>query len=110
MGNVSSGNFEERWSSIATTMARVTRSGTLVGPGTKRKWRPAIISPPFVCRVSLLTKPLAKAQPPWPRQDFPFIDHDFQNGNRVCTRRVGAKSGGFVHSRSFPDHDHFNLS
>src|SRR6202050_136095 len=38
----SSGNFEDRWSSIATIMARCTRSGTLVGPGTNRKFRPGI--------------------------------------------------------------------
>src|ERR1700751_4499131 len=38
----SSGNFEERWSSIATIIARCTRSGTLVGPGTNRKFRPAV--------------------------------------------------------------------
>src|SRR5580692_72557 len=41
---VSSGNFEERWSSIATTIARWTRSGTLVGPGTNRKLRPAMMN------------------------------------------------------------------
>src|SRR5580704_3190553 len=45
-------------------MARVTRSGTLVGPGTKRKWRPAMMNPPFVRRLTLLTKPLAQAQQP----------------------------------------------
>ena len=39
---VSSGNFVERWSSMDTTMARCTRSGTFVGPGTKRKLRPAM--------------------------------------------------------------------
>src|ERR1700738_4047829 len=39
---VSSGKMGERWSSIATAMARRTRSGTLVGPGTNRKLRPAI--------------------------------------------------------------------
>ena len=37
---VNSGNFEDRWSSIATTIARSTRSGTFVGPGICRKWRP----------------------------------------------------------------------
>src|SRR5471032_421252 len=42
---VSSGKIGDRWSSIATCMARRTRSGTLVGPGTKRKLRPAIESP-----------------------------------------------------------------
>src|SRR5258707_15055835 len=39
---VSSGKIGERWSSIGTAMARRTRSGTLVGPGTNRKLRPAI--------------------------------------------------------------------
>jgi hypothetical protein len=37
-----SGKREERWSSMATIMARCTRSGTLVGPGTKRKLRPVV--------------------------------------------------------------------
>ena len=41
---VRSGNLDERWSSIETTIARCTRSGTLVGPGTKRKLRPAMRS------------------------------------------------------------------
>src|ERR1700687_5345447 len=40
---VSSGKIGERWSSIGTAMARSTRSGTLVGPGTNRKLRPAIM-------------------------------------------------------------------
>src|ERR1700733_10855407 len=39
---VRSGVVRERWSTIATAMARRTRSGTLVGPGTNRKLRPAI--------------------------------------------------------------------
>ena len=39
---VSSGKMGERWSSMATDMARITRSGTLVGPGTNRKLRPAM--------------------------------------------------------------------
>src|SRR6516164_10336691 len=30
---------------MATIMARITRSGTLVGPGTKRKFRPGILGP-----------------------------------------------------------------
>jgi hypothetical protein len=30
---------------MATIMARITRSGTLVGPGTKRKLRPGILGP-----------------------------------------------------------------
>ena len=55
-------NLEDPWSSIATIMARVTRSGTLVGPGTKRKWRPAMMYPPIVCRLTLLAKPMAQAQ------------------------------------------------
>src|SRR5476651_2342008 len=42
---VSSGKMGERWSSIATAMERKTRSGTLVGPGTNRKLRPAIQTP-----------------------------------------------------------------
>src|ERR1700730_18218633 len=41
-GPVSSGKMGERWSSMGTIMARRTRSGTLVGPGTNRKFRPAI--------------------------------------------------------------------
>src|SRR5579872_1383897 len=44
--NVSRGKLGDRWSSIATVMARSTRSGTLVGPGTKRKLRPAMRAPP----------------------------------------------------------------
>src|SRR6266705_348447 len=40
----SSGNAEERWSSIARFMARRIRSGTFVGPGTNRKLRPGIKS------------------------------------------------------------------
>src|SRR5208283_2968895 len=39
---LNSGKMGERWSSIGTTMARKTRSGTLLGPGTNRKLRPAI--------------------------------------------------------------------
>src|ERR1700679_3863749 len=42
---VNSGKMGERWSSIGTAMARRTRSGTLVGPGTNKKLRPAIGSP-----------------------------------------------------------------
>jgi hypothetical protein len=38
----SSGKIGDRWSSMATTMERKTRSGTLLGPGTKRKLRPAM--------------------------------------------------------------------
>jgi len=34
---VSSGKLGERWSSIATAMARSTRSGTLVGPRNEQK-------------------------------------------------------------------------
>src|SRR5438128_10160134 len=40
----SSGNVEERGSSIARFMARRIRSGTFVGPGTNRKLRPGIKS------------------------------------------------------------------
>ena len=36
------GKFGERWSSIETIMARWMRSGTLVGPGTNKKLRPAM--------------------------------------------------------------------
>ena len=39
------GNADERWSSIATCIARRMRSGVLVGPGTKRKLRPGIAGP-----------------------------------------------------------------
>src|SRR6202046_4789459 len=49
---VSSGKIGDRWSSIATFMARRMRSGTLVGPGTKRKLRPGIESP--LIRMSCL--------------------------------------------------------
>src|SRR6202034_390612 len=38
----SSGNFEERWSSIATSMARCTRSGTLAAAGTNNIVRPGM--------------------------------------------------------------------
>jgi len=41
-GPASEGKSEDRWSSMARCMARRTRSGTLVGPGTKRKLRPDI--------------------------------------------------------------------
>src|SRR5689334_7256969 len=41
-GLASAGKSDDRWSSIARCMARRTRSGTLVGPGTKRKLRPAM--------------------------------------------------------------------
>src|ERR1700720_202338 len=70
-------------------MARVTRSGTLVGPGTKRKWRPAMMTPPIECWFGLLTKTLAQAQPPKSRARFPFLDHDFQNWKPV-SRQVHA--------------------
>src|SRR3990172_718856 len=42
-----------RWSMVGKSMARRTRSGTLVGPGIWRKWRPAVrgITPPrFACK------------------------------------------------------------
>ena len=35
-GPASPGKSDERWSSMARCMARRIRSGTLVGPGTKR--------------------------------------------------------------------------
>ena len=44
---VSSGKIGDRWSSIETFIARSTRSGTFVGPGTNRKLRPAIAIPPI---------------------------------------------------------------
>src|SRR5918992_3197302 len=44
-GCTSDGKSEDRWSSMARCMARRTRSGTLVGPGTKRKLRPDIGGP-----------------------------------------------------------------
>src|SRR5476649_1847569 len=40
---VSAGKSGDRWSSEATDMALSTRSGTLVGPGTNRKFRPATV-------------------------------------------------------------------
>src|SRR5208337_1860720 len=83
---VSSGNIEERWSSIATIMARVTRSGTLVGPGTNRKWRPAIM----ILRVLLgytLNKTIGSSATvvAAPKMSV-FIDHDIQNWKRVSQR------------------------
>ena len=48
--SVSLGNLGERWSSIGTTMARSTRSGMLVGPGTKRPLRPAMVCLLWVSR------------------------------------------------------------
>src|SRR5512145_1368598 len=36
----SSANSGPRWSMVGWSMARSTRSGTLVGPGICRKWRP----------------------------------------------------------------------
>jgi hypothetical protein len=44
-GRVSSGKADERWSSDGTIIARCTRSGMLVGPGTKRKLRPGRLDP-----------------------------------------------------------------
>src|SRR5256885_4190530 len=38
----SSGNADDRWSSMARSIARRIRSGTFVGPGTNRKLRPAM--------------------------------------------------------------------
>src|SRR5277367_2852382 len=40
---VRAGKSGERWSSEATDIARKIRSGTLVGPGTNKKFRPAIV-------------------------------------------------------------------
>src|SRR3984893_4398042 len=76
-------------------MARVTRSGTLVGPGTKRKWRPAMMNPPFVCRLTLLTKPLAQAQQPKFRASFPFLDHHFQNRKPVSDKDMQRRQGAW---------------
>src|SRR5256886_1316461 len=39
---VSAGKAEDRWSSMARSIARRIRSGTFVGPGTNRKLRPAM--------------------------------------------------------------------
>src|SRR5205809_8136179 len=39
---VSVGKAEDRWSSMARSIARRIRSGTFVGPGTNRKLRPAM--------------------------------------------------------------------
>src|SRR6202011_2080476 len=35
-------NVGPRWSMVGRSMARRTRSGTLVGPGIWRKWRPLL--------------------------------------------------------------------
>src|SRR5215470_16147478 len=51
---VSSGNLEDRWSSIATIMARMTRSGTFVGPGTNRKLRPGILGSDILSSLKAL--------------------------------------------------------
>src|SRR5438874_11993538 len=40
-----SGNLHHRWSSIATIMARCTRPGPLLGPGTDRDSRPGVRHP-----------------------------------------------------------------
>src|SRR4030095_10649453 len=56
--NVSSGNLEDRWSSIATIIARITRSGTLVGPETNRKLRPGLLG---IGVVSSLRKQLSQS-------------------------------------------------
>src|SRR5690348_10336465 len=37
-------NSGPRWSMVGKSMARSTRSGTLVGPGICRKWRPAFLA------------------------------------------------------------------
>jgi hypothetical protein len=44
-GAASLGKSDDRWSSIAMCIARRMRSGVLVGPGTKRKLRPAMREP-----------------------------------------------------------------
>ena len=51
---VSSGTLGERWSSMETTIACCTRSGMLVGPGTKRKLRPAIFRASYRCWIGWL--------------------------------------------------------
>jgi hypothetical protein len=43
ISRVSAGNAGERWSSIDTIIARITRSGMFVGPGTNKKLRPAMM-------------------------------------------------------------------
>ena len=40
---VSAGKADDRWSSCARSIARRIRSGTFVGPGTKRKLRPDML-------------------------------------------------------------------
>src|SRR5512145_2302957 len=49
----SSANSGPRWSMVGWSMARSTRSGTLVGPGICRKWRP-------VCKVAPGRIPLSR--------------------------------------------------
>src|SRR5690242_13393129 len=44
MSRYRAANSGPRWSITGAAMARSTRSGTLVGPGIWRKWRPACIS------------------------------------------------------------------
>jgi len=46
---------------MATIMARITRSGTLVGPGTKRKFRPGILGPGIKSSRSQMIEGLNKA-------------------------------------------------
>src|SRR5882724_5235787 len=65
---VRAGKSGDLWSSEATDMARNTRSGTLVGPGTNRKFRPATViscdcapimrdlAPPGAHRRNLITR------------------------------------------------------
>ena len=57
-----SGKRDERWSSIATIIARCTRSGTLVGPGTKRKLRP--VAPRMIVLPLRLHRPAADSARP----------------------------------------------
>ena len=48
-------NSGPRWSMVGRSMARRTRSGTLVGPGICRKWRPAGMGiPPWLSASSPL--------------------------------------------------------
>src|SRR3954468_7532861 len=39
----SAANSGPRWSMVGAAMARNTRSGTFVGPGICRKWRPVVV-------------------------------------------------------------------
>src|SRR6185295_1983646 len=53
----SSANSGPRWSMVGKSMARRTRSGTLVGPGICRKWRPARLGMSYsTCALMNLTR------------------------------------------------------